>query len=131
MDVEFGRAWDGSTVRPGGEKTGWFVGNFAGLPDGSPRRHPFYQVKWYEHPGGQASPPGKEDEVSEGVTVSVLVSGRFTVWCRDPEGPWAGFTLERPGDYLTWGANVQHRWQASPGGAVVLTVRPGISETVP
>jgi len=124
MNVRLGKAWrDAALWDRGpktGEKSGWFVGPHAGIPDGL-RRTEHFEVKWYEHPAGQAE-TGKG--LSGAVTISVLVCGKFEIRFREGDGDeWEAYTLDEPGDYLIWGPGLHHEWKALDN-STVLTVRP-------
>jgi hypothetical protein len=120
QSVEAGNAWDDCSRDCEGAKTGWFVGGFPEMRGLGLRECRDVEIKWYEHPEGQES---GEKPVSRGLTVSVLVTGRFAVSFQDDESSWVEYRLEKPGDYVVWGPGIYHRWKAIER-SVVLSVRP-------
>jgi hypothetical protein len=92
---------------------GWLLGHFK--PDGDVRHSGDVEIKWGVHPKG--------DRRAEWVTgekrtaLLMLISGRFRV-----ELPGRSVLLADQGDYVVWGAGVDHSWYAEEE-AVVLTVR--------
>lgn len=124
MNVRFGKAWDDSGFWDSGEnagqKSGWFVGPHASLPDGI-RKTEYFEVKWYQHSEGEES---TSKPTSGAVTLSVLVSGTFSVRFRAEDGSeWQEYVLREPGDYVIWGPGLEHDWKALKD-SIVLTVRP-------
>jgi hypothetical protein len=129
MNLEFGNAWERSTVNAKGDKTGWFVGRFPEIKAGGYtglRVSSDAEVKWFEHPKGQES---GARSISTGLSLSILIEGLFALWfCEpdengQPDGNWQRYLLKYKGDYLIWGAGLFHRWQALES-SVVLSVRP-------
>lgn len=129
MDVRSGKAWDDSTTFDDGpctgEKTGWFIGAFDGLPEDL-RKNEFFEVKWYPHPKGQKSGPKPP---SRALTLSVLISGKFAIRFREGGGESVESLLKEPGDYLIWGPGLEHEWEALED-SVVLSVRP-VPQSIP
>ena len=126
MDLITGNAYDANT-----QETGWFIGFGDWTRHGPgellhvPPEQPLQGlcVKWFDHPAGHESLPGKP--LSEGRTVSILASAgsRFRIdFSTDPEFP-PGLTrsvlLQRPGDYAAWGAGLHHRWAALERSTVI------------
>ncbi|MEV7028803.1 signal peptidase I [Streptomyces sp. NPDC093272] len=97
---------------------GWLLGHFK--EPGDPRRSEAVEVKWGVHPRGEGRVQWVRGEVR--TALLVLVSGRFRV-----EFPGRSVLLEEQGDYVVWGAGVDHSWTAEQD-SVVLTVRwPSVS----
>jgi quercetin dioxygenase-like cupin family protein len=94
---------------------GWILGHFIG-PDGAPvRASQALEIKWGEHPTGEERAGWTSGE--DRSTLVLLVSGRFRI-----DLSVGSATLERQGDYITWGPGIEHSWQAEED-SVVLTVR--------
>ena len=128
MDLLIGNAYDQDT-----RGTGWIIG----FSDWTRLAHPELLhvaqhepvtglcVKWYDHPEGHAS---GDKPVSDGRTFSVLVTAGsvFRYEISDDPGYPAGATrtvvLQRPGDYIAWGAGIFHRWFCERR-ATIMTVR--------
>jgi hypothetical protein len=98
--------------------TGWFVGQF--IPAGFGLRHQTdVELKWGIHPDGEkrarpwASPSS--------TTISVLIEGSLKVTF-DIDGAQREVTLRTKGDYIAFGPDVVHSWEAV-GDTIVLTVR--------
>jgi hypothetical protein len=129
MDLITGNAHDADT-----HGTGWFIGfsDWTRLPGSDllhvPQDQPLSGlcVKWFEHPTGHDSGGGKP--VSEGRTVSVLVApdAAFRVdFCETPDFTQAktrSVLLQRPGDFVAWGAGLYHRWHCV-ARATIFTLR--------
>lgn len=126
MDFITGNAFEDDT-----QGTGWFIGFSDWSRHGPgellhvPRDQPVQGLcmKWFDHPAGHESGPGKP--VSEGRTVSILASAgsRFRIdFSTDPGFP-AAYTssvlLQRPGDYAAWGVGLHHRWAALERSTVI------------
>jgi hypothetical protein len=92
---------------------GWFVGHF--MTSGDLRQSSDVEVKWGIHPAGQRRDAWTTGD--ERTALLILVSGRFRL-----DLPEASHTLARPGDYIMWGAGLDHSWQAE-SDSVVITVR--------
>jgi hypothetical protein len=99
--------------------TGWFVGQFVADTMGH-RHQTAVELKWGVHRCGQSRPGGSE---ANGVatTISILVRGKletvFTV-----AGQPHVVRLEREGDYIVFGPEVKHDWEALED-SIVLSVR--------
>lgn len=129
MNVLVGNAGDAET-----QGTGWFIGFSPwSRHAGSdllhvPQQQPLSGlcVKWYDHPAADDS--GSTKPVSEGRTVSILISTRssFRVeFCASPgfePGQVKTVVLQRHGDYAAWGAGLFHRWHCV-ARATILTLR--------
>ncbi|MFR9722039.1 signal peptidase I [Streptomyces sp. MS19] len=83
---------------------GWLLGHFK--PPDDPRHSADVEVKWGVHPRGERR-----------TALLVLVSGRFHVLLPDRT-----VILARQGDYVVWGAGVDHSWYAAEA-SVPVTVR--------
>jgi len=83
-------------------------------------------VKWFDHPAGHASGPGKP--VSVGRTLSILVCDdavfrlQFSPILEFLPEQTEEVVLRRPGDFAAWGPGLFHRWQAE-SRCTILTVR--------
>src|SRR5215207_8619591 len=70
------------------------------------------EVKWGVHPEGQPRPEGWAP-TSDTVGLSVLVSGEFRIVFRShAEGEESDVVLRAPGDYVIWGPDAEHTWNA-------------------
>ena len=98
--------------------SGWFVGQFVPAELGL-RHQNDVEIKWGVHPDGDKRPRPWAHGI--GTTISVLVRGmlhvRFLVGERQET-----VTLAREGDYVIFGPDIVHSWEAS-GETIVLTVR--------
>ena len=129
MDIVTGNAYEADT-----RGTGWFLGfsDWTRLARSDllhvPRDQPLSGLclKWWDHPGGDESGNGKP--VSEGRSLSLLVSApsRFCVeFCESAAYPAAAVrqvVLQRPGDFVAWGAGLFHRWRCEQR-ATIMTLR--------
>ncbi len=82
-------------------------------------------VKWMAHP--QGDPRGTNKPLSEGCTLSILVSGQgnFRIeFSRTGEFAEVLRTsrLQTTGDFVIWGAGLHHQWFAD-ADSTILTVR--------
>jgi hypothetical protein len=125
MDITVGNAHDAATCG-----TGWMVG-FGDWTSGLlrvPRDQPLSGlcVKWFDHPTGDDSGPGKP--LSEGRTLSLLVSAgsAFRIELSEsadfPPGETRIAQLGRHGDFAAWGPGLFHRWHCL-SRATILTIR--------
>jgi quercetin dioxygenase-like cupin family protein len=94
---------------------GWLVGHFVGAADAPVRSTEAVEVKWGVHPAGEQRHAWTTGE--DRSTLVILVSGRFRV-----DLTVGSTTLERQGDYVTWGPGIDHSWQAVEK-SVVITIR--------
>lgn len=90
---------------------GWMLGHFV-TPDHPVRTTQDLEVKWGIHPAGQQRAEWTVDE--NRTTLLILISGRFRLDLTVGE-----ITLERQGDYATWGPGIDHSWQAEDDSVVV------------
>jgi len=123
-NIRQGKAWEDSGRWDRGpqigQKSGWFIGPHGKILDALGDIGAF-EVKWHKHPSNDRSLP---ETTSGPITLSILVSGRFEVRFRETDADeWVSHELTEPGDYLVWGANLQHEWTALDD-SIVLTVRP-------
>ena len=98
--------------------SGWFVGQFVPAEFG-PRRQTDVELKWGIHPDGdkRSSPWANRNAT----TISVLIEGSLKVTFHI-EGTEQGVTLRTKGDYVVFGPDVVHSWEAV-GDTIVLSVR--------
>lgn len=92
---------------------GWLLGHFK--EPGDPRHSEDVEIKWSVHPRGRRRAQWVEDE--RRTALAVLISGRFRL-----EFPDRSVVLEKQGDYVVWGREVDHSWVAEEE-SVVLVVR--------
>lgn len=98
--------------------TGWFVGQFVPAELGL-RHQTSVEVKWGIHPDGeQRSHPWANGNAT---TISVLIQGALHVTF-DVDGTPRVVTLRTQGDYVVFGPDVVHSWEAT-GDTIVLSVR--------
>jgi hypothetical protein len=110
----FGNAADDNVA-----DTGWFVGQF--IPDAMGYRHQTaVELKWGVHPRGQSRPGGPEAN-RVATTISILVRGMLETVLTVAGQPHV-VRLEREGDYIVFGPDVKHDWEALED-SIVLSVR--------
>lgn len=98
--------------------SGWFVGQFVPAELGL-RHQTEVELKWGIHPDGdKRSEPWANQN---GTTISVLVQGALKVTFHI-DGAQQEVTLQRKGDYVAFGPDVVHSWEAV-GDTIVLSVR--------
>ena len=98
--------------------TGWFIGQFVPVELGL-RHQTDVELKWGVHPDGEKrSHPWAN---RNGTTISVLIQGTIRVAFHITETPQV-VTLQNAGDYIVFGPDVVHSWEAI-GRTVVLSVR--------
>ncbi|HET6954439.1 MAG TPA: hypothetical protein VFI47_29005 [Acidimicrobiales bacterium] len=71
------------------------------------------EIKWGVHPAGEE----RDAWVTDDHRTTVIVQGRFRL-----NLPAESFLLENEGDYVMWGAGIDHSWRAE-ADSVVITVR--------
>ena len=98
--------------------TGWFVGQFVPAELGL-RRQTDVELKWGIHPDGEKR--GQPWSHGAGTTIALLVEGGLRVTFHI-DGAQEDVMLGAKGDYVIFGPDVVHSWEAV-GDAVVLTVR--------
>ncbi len=94
---------------------GWLAGHFVRPPDEPARATGAVEVKWGIHPQGEQRAEWTTGEWRS--TLVILVSGVFRI-----DLTVGSVTLTRQGDYVTWGAGIDHSWQAEED-AIVVTIR--------
>ena len=100
------------------ENSGWFLGQF--VPEGIGLRHQTdVELKWGMHKDGERRSAPWATGVS--TTVAILIRGALKVEFYVDETPQV-VTLDKEGDYVVYGPDVAHSWEAI-GDALVLTVR--------
>ena len=98
--------------------SGWFIGQF--VPPELGLRHQIdVEIKWGMHPDGDRRPSPWAN--GNGTTISVLVRGTLHVYFHTEGGPET-LTLAKEGDYVIYGPDVVHSWEAT-GETLVLSVR--------
>jgi hypothetical protein len=98
--------------------SGWFLGQFV-PPGQGPRHQTDVELKWGIHPDGhKRSQPGANGNAT---TVSILIQGTLKLELHVDATPQL-VTLKEQGDYLIFGPDVVHSWEAI-GHTIVLSVR--------
>lgn len=98
--------------------SGWFVGQFVPAELGL-RHQTDVELKWGIHPAGEKrSQPWANQS---GTTISVLIEGRLKVTFYI-DGAQHEVTLRTKGDYVAFGPEVVHTWEAV-ADTIVLSVR--------
>ena len=98
--------------------SGWFLGQFVPAEQGL-RHQNDVELKWGIHPDGhKRSQPWANGNAT---TVSVLIQGTLKVELH-AEAPPQLVTLKEQGDYVIFGPDVVHSWEAV-GHTIVLSVR--------
>jgi hypothetical protein len=98
--------------------TGWFVGQFV-PPELGLRHQNDVELKWGIHLDGEKrSHPWAN---GNGTTISVLIRGTLHVALHSG-GESQMVTLQKEGDYIIFGPDVVHSWEAV-GDTVVFSVR--------
>jgi hypothetical protein len=101
--------------------TGWFIGQFVPAELGL-RHQTDVEVKWGVHPDGEQRPRGPEAKANRNATtISVLIHGTLRVTF-EIDGKSHTVTLAKEGDYIIFGRDIGHAWEAI-GHTVVLSVR--------
>ena len=98
--------------------SGWFVGQFV-PPELGLRHQTDVELKWGVHPDGdKRSHPWA---TKGGTTISVLIEGRLRVIFHI-DGTEQEVMLQTRGDYVAFGPEVVHSWEAF-GDTIVFSVR--------
>ena len=98
--------------------SGWFIGQFV-PPEFGLRHQTDVEVKWELHPDGdKRSHPWAN---LNGTTISVLIRGTLRVEFRTGGTPQP-VTLAKEGDYVVYGPEVVHSWEAI-GETLVVSIR--------
>jgi hypothetical protein len=98
--------------------SGWFIGQFVS-PESGIRHQTDVELKWGVHPDGDRRPGPWANR--NGTTISVLVEGILHVTFH-VDGAQKRVTLKTKGDYVIFGPDVVHSWEAT-GDTIVLSVR--------
>jgi hypothetical protein len=98
--------------------SGWFVGQFVPLELGL-RHQTDVEIKWGMHPDGDKRSQSWAN--GNGTTVSVLIRGTLQISFYSGETPRI-VTLAKEGDYVVYGPEVVHSWEAV-GETLVLSIR--------
>lgn len=98
--------------------SGWFVGQFV-PPELGLRHQTDVEIKWGLHPGGDKRPQPWAN--GNATTISVLIRGTLMVSIYADETPRV-ITLAKEGDYVVFGSDVVHSWEAV-GETLVLSIR--------
>jgi quercetin dioxygenase-like cupin family protein len=114
-DQQVSDGWTaGNANEDAADTRGWLIGHFI-EPTQGVRATNAVEVKWANHPAGDKRPGWTADD--QRTTLVLLISGEFRV---DVTG--GSKTMTRQGDYVMWGAGVDHSWEAL-ADSVVMTVR--------
>jgi len=98
--------------------SGWFIGQFVPAELG-PRRQTEVELKWGIHPDGDRRPQPWANQ--NATTISVLIEGALKVTFH-VDGSEQDVILRTKGDYVVFGPQVVHSWEAF-GDTIVLSVR--------
>jgi hypothetical protein len=98
--------------------SGWFIGQFV-PPEFGLRHQTDVEVKWSAQADGDKRPRPWANR--NGATIAVLIEGvqRLTF---DIDGTREEVTLQTRGDYVIFGPDVVHSWEAT-GNTIVLAIR--------
>jgi hypothetical protein len=99
--------------------TGWFVGQFI-PPEMGLRHQTDVELKWAIHPDSDRRVNGAEAN-RNATTISVLIRGTLRTTF-EVDGAARVVTLKKQGDYVIFGPEIVHSWEAL-GETVVLSVR--------
>jgi hypothetical protein len=97
---------------------GWFVGQFIPAEFGL-RHQTDVELKWGVHPDGEKRPQPWANQ--NGTTISVLIEGSLKITFY-VDGGQKEVMLRTKGDYVAFGPEVVHSWEAV-GDTIVLSVR--------
>jgi hypothetical protein len=104
----------GNAEEDGRGTRGWILGHFLDASAGV-RSSKDVEIKWGIHPAGEKRHEWTADD--QRTALVILVEGNFRIDLTD-----ASVTLEKQGDYATWGPGIDHSWEAI-ADSIVLTVR--------
>jgi quercetin dioxygenase-like cupin family protein len=99
---------------------GWLLGHFI-EPNTDVRSTPALEVKWGIHPAGDQRHEWTTDE--HRTTLVILVQGTFRV-----DLSVGSVTLQRQGDYVTWGLGIDHTWHADADSTVITVRWPSLTD---
>jgi quercetin dioxygenase-like cupin family protein len=109
------RNWhSGNAEEDGRDTRGWILGHFID-PSQGVRSSKDVEIKWFNHPAGDKRHEWTSDD--QRTTLVFLVGGNFRIDLTE-----ASVTLEKQGDYVTWGPGIDHSWEALTD-SIVVTVR--------
>jgi D-lyxose ketol-isomerase len=94
---------------------GWLLGHFISPGNGAARETGALEVKWGIHPAGERRAEWTTEERRS--TLVLLIGGKFRV-----DLTVGSRTMQRQGDYITWGPGIDHSWEAEQD-SIVVTVR--------
>jgi quercetin dioxygenase-like cupin family protein len=94
----------GNAAEDGRDTRGWILGHFID-PSKGVRSSREVEVKWDIHPVGDKRSEWTADD--QRTTLVLLVEGNFRIDLTE-----ASVTLEKQGDYVTWGPGIDHSWEA-------------------
>jgi hypothetical protein len=98
--------------------SGWFVGQFIPAKLGL-RHQTAVELKWAIHPHGEKR--ARPWAHGNATTISILIEGCLKVTL-DIDGAQQEVALRTKGDYVVFGPEVVHSWEAV-GDTIVLSVR--------
>ena len=105
--------WEHGNATDDRDDKNWLVGQF--VADTQSLTHTVdVEIKWADHAAGQQQ---SEWQSATGTSIGILISGDITVSFHD-----GSVNLTRPGDYVLWPPEVEHRWHTS-AATRMLTVR--------
>jgi hypothetical protein len=104
----------GNAVDESKDRRGWLIGHFIEDQDDI-RATNDVEIKWGIHPAGDERSAWSTGEYR--TTVLILVEGRFRLNLPDES-----IVLATRGDYVMWGAGLDHSWRAEDD-SIVITVR--------
>src|ERR1700722_16418171 len=107
--------YSGNAADESDDYRGWLAGHFVDPARGPVRQTTNLEIKWEPIRQGKSRRNGMG--VRSGLRSSSLLMARFRV-----DLSAGSVTLERQGDYLTWGPGIDPSWQAEDD-SVVITVR--------
>jgi hypothetical protein len=119
MNHETGSFYFGNAVIDQIRGSGWFVGQFVS-PDWGLRHQTDVELKWAIHADGEQRRHGPEAN-GNATTISVLIHGVLRATFLIDGTPYI-VTLQKEGDYVVFGPDVVHSWEALDD-TVVLSVR--------
>jgi hypothetical protein len=99
--------------------SGWFLGQFV-PPELGLRHQTDLELKWGIHKQGERRPGGHQAN-GAATTISILITGIFRTIFHD-QGKQQDILLSKSGDYIVFGPDLVHGWEAV-SDAVVLSVR--------
>jgi hypothetical protein len=108
--------------------TGWFVGQFVPAALGA-RHQTDVELKWAIHQDGEQRSRGPE-AVGHATTISILIRGTLRVTFHI-DGAKQVVIMKNEGDYIIFGPDIVHSWEAT-GETLVVSVRfPSIDASGP